>query len=225
MSRSTTVTAMLVVLAALLLAATFALGRGQQAGTADDGRGRNGHDHAAHEHSAGPGREGAANEATAPRKDCGPDARVYSVTTDPSFNAADEVALIRRSYNAFVGRVVDKVRDVPPFELETDLPSTEFAIEVQENVKGSLSGTVTVSQGGGCDLLYGGVTLINNNPLLEPGQEALFTTTEDAPGGPHSLTSHRFSKVIVETEAEEARVVAKFREAKERAAPMPKIER
>jgi hypothetical protein len=62
------------------------------------------------------------------------------------------------------------------------------------------------------------VVLINNNPLLVPGQEVLFTTSEDSPGGTHSLASHTYSSVRFETASEKARVVAKFQEAKKRAA-------
>ena len=46
----------------------------------------------------------------------------------------------------------------------------------------------------------------------------MFTTTEDSSGGSHSLVIDRFSSVRLETEAEETRVVAKFQQAKQRAA-------
>lgn len=79
---------------------------------------------------------------------------------------------------------------------------------------------MTVVQGGGCDPEYGRVAVINNNPLLVPGQDALFTTSEDSPGGPQSLVSHRYSNVTLETASEETRVVAKFQDAKKRSASM-----
>ena len=212
MSRSLTISAMLVALSALGVLALILVGRGQQV---EPSRGSEGG--ASREREPGSRIESNAVRK-ADRRGCGPDAPVNSVVVDASFDAANETVLIDVSDNAFVGRVLRKIRDVPPSELENDLPVTEFAVEVQKNIKGSLSGVVTVSQGGGCDLVYGsGITLINNNPLLKPGQRALFTTTEDSPGGSHSLVIDRFSSVRLETEAEETRVVAKFQQAKQRA--------
>ena len=212
MSRSPTISVMLVTLAALGVVALVLVGRGQQVEPS-----RRSEEGALQEREPGSRVESNAVRK-ADRKGCGTDAPVNSVTVDASFDAANETLLVSVSDNAFVGRVVRKVRDVPPSELENDLPVTEFAIEVEKNIKGSLSGVVTVSQGGGCDLVYGsGITLINNTPLLRPGQRALFTTTEDSSGS-HSLVIDRFSSVRLETKTEETRVVAKFQQAKQRAA-------
>lgn len=212
MSRTLTISAMLAALAALGVLAVMLFGGGQQV---EASRG----DEAGASQKREPGWKTESNAVReADREGCGPDAPTYSVEAHPSFDASDETLLVGVSDNAFVGRVVEKIRDVPPSELETDLPVTEFAVEVQKNIKGSLSGTVTVSQAGGCDLLYGGITLINGNPLLEPGQEALFTTTQGSPGDSHALVIEPFSSVRLETEAEEVRVVAKFERAKQRAA-------
>ena len=214
MPRTLTISAMLVILAALGVLAVVLVGRGQQTEPSRGGEGGGA------SQVREPGWRIESNAVReADRKGCGPDAPVNSVAVDGSFDAANETLLVGVSDNVFVGRVVRKIRDVPPSELENDLPVTEFAVEVEKNIKGSLSGEVTVSQGGGCDLVYGsGITLINNNPLLRPGQRALFTTTEDSPGGSHSLVIDRFSSVRLETEAEETRVVAKFQQARQRAA-------
>ena len=208
MRRSVAVSAMLIVLATLCVLAFVLAGRGQRAESSRGGGTSQEREPGSRIESNAPRGENAG------RKRCGPNAPTSNVSPSPSFDGANEVKLIRVSDNAFVGRVVEKIRDVPPPETETDLPVTEFAVRVEENIKGSLSGTVTVAQGGGCDLDYGsGITLVNNDSLLKPGQRVLFTTTRDAPGGPHSLTMDRFSNVVLETEAEEERLVAKFERA------------
>ena len=85
---------------------------------------------------------------------------------------------------------------------------------MQKNIRGSLSGTVTVSQAGGYDPRYGHVVLIYNDPLLKPGQEAVFSVRKDSPGGPYFMVGGTFSHVEIETEEQEARVVDRFREAR-----------
>lgn len=105
-----------------------------------------------------------------------------------------------------------KLREVPPSH--SSLPSTAFAVEVEENIKGSLSGTVTVVQAGGCDPRYGRVALVNDDPLLKPGEEAVFTTSKDSTGESYSLVAYKRSHATFETEEQEARIVARFREAK-----------
>lgn len=208
MSRSLTISAMIVILAALAVAAAVLIGRGPQVGASGDG----------HEHTSVAGAERTAVGGTAQSQAaCGPDAPVDNITVDTPLDAANETRLVNVSDNAFVGRVVRQLEDAPISE-EQPLPTTSFAVEVKENVKGSLSGTVTVVQGGGCDPRYGRVAIINNDKLLVPGQEALFTTSEDSPGGSHSLVAFAQSNVMLETASEREQVVAKFREAKKRAA-------
>lgn len=201
-------------MAALGVLAVVLIGRGQQVGAS-----HNGDDHASHDHASDPRAERTAmGRAASGRSGCAPNAPVDYLTVDTSLDAANETHLVGVSDNAFVGRVLRQVKDAP-LPGSAPLPTTSFAVRVKENVKGSLSGTVTVVQGGGCNPRYGRVVIINNNPLLVPGQEALFTTSED-PGGTHSLVSHRYSNVTLETASERARVVAKFRDATKRAASM-----
>jgi hypothetical protein len=208
MSRSLTISAMLITLAALGIVAVILIGRGQQVGASHD----------SDEHASNAESERTTVGRAAPRQaGCTPGAPVDNIVVDTSLNAANETQLVNVSDNVFVGQVVRRIDDAPLPEA-APLPTTAFAVEVKENIKGSLSGTVTVVQGGGCDPEYGRVVLINNNPLLVPGQEVLFTTSEDSPGGTHSLASHTYSSVRLETASEKARVVAKFQEAKKRAA-------
>ncbi len=145
-------------------------------------------------------------------KACDPDAPIDDIHVDTPLAFADEKRLVAVSDNVFVGRVLRKLREVPPSH--SSLPSTAFAVEVEENIKGSLSGTVTVVQAGGCDPRYGRVALVNDDPLLKPGEEAVFTTSKDSTGESYSLVAYKRSHATFETEEQEARIVARFREAK-----------
>ncbi len=78
---------------------------------------------------------------------------------------------------------------------------------------------MTVVQGGGCNPARDQIVLINNDPLLKPGEEAVFSTSEDSPNGPHSMVGDRFSHVTVETETREAQVVDTFQGAKRNQIP------
>lgn len=153
-----------------------------------------------------------AGEETSLQTSCSPEAPIDNIEVDSSLSFADEARLVAVSDNVFLGRVVRRVEDTPLPEKQP-LPTTSFAVEVEENIKGSLSGTVTVVQGGGCDPRYGRIALINNDPLLKAGEEAVFVTRRESPDGPYSLISHRSSHVRVQTDEQEARVVSRFQEA------------
>jgi hypothetical protein len=201
----------LVALAALLalgLAAVALVGRGQV--------GQGSHDDDA---SSGSALERTAGDETASRTGCGPDAQTVNIVTDPSFDVSDKRQLVGYVDNVFVGRVLRKIDNVPPSENVPPLPTTLFAVEVEENIKGSLSGTVTVVQGGGCNPARDQIVLINNDPPLKPGEEAVFSTSEDSPNGPHSMVGDRFSHVTVETERQETQAVARFQAAKRNQIP------
>ncbi len=156
--------------------------------------------------------ERTVGEKTSLGKTCDPDAPIDDIRVDTPLAFADEKRLVAVSDNVFVGRVLRKLREVPPSQ--NPMPSTAFAVEVEGNIKGSLSGTATVSQGGGCDPKYGRVVLINGDSLLKPGEEAVFATSKDSSGDSYSLVSYKRSHATFETEEQEARLVARFREAK-----------
>lgn len=211
LKRSLTLWAMFVILLALGLFAISAVWRDRQVETS----------HRNQEHSTGSVQEQTVGQASSSQKGCGPDAPIDNITVDTSFDAANEARLVRASDNVFTGRVLKEVDNIPSAKNSAPLPTTEFAVEVEKNIKGSFSGTVIVSQAGGCDPKYGRIAIINNDPLLKPGQEALFATTEDSQGGPHSLVGFQFSNVTLETDAEETRVVERFQEAKNQTASSP----
>ena len=89
----------------------------------------------------------------------------------------DERRLAFVSTNIFIGRVVEQVgsQDIPSDGGES-WPRTQFRVEVLQNIKGQLDGTVIVDQDGGYYRTAEGVVLIliDGDPLLEPGQTYLF---------------------------------------------------
>lgn len=113
---------------------------------------------------------------------------------DYPFDTGDERLVVGVADNVFVGKVVKRVgakgNHVPGSSIEQ--PRTQFAVRVEENIKGELPGNVVVSQLGGqveydatADFPEAGVkkgqrvrekVLFNDDPLLEPGREYVFST-------------------------------------------------
>lgn len=164
-----------------------------------------------------PRRDSTTAVAGSPEKDCPPGAPTDNIIADPP-RVSDEV-LMDFADNVFVGRVVEKVGYVPPSEGVPPLPKTRFAVQVERNIKGSLSGTVVVVQEGGCDPRYGRVVLVNNDALLEPGQEAVFSTKKQGADGPHVIVGSNYGDIRVGTESKEAEVVSRLRNARKEAVP------
>lgn len=119
--------------------------------------------------------------------------------------------MVRFADNVFVGRVSEKIdfrsasQNVPP------IPSNIFAMEVEENIKGSFSGTVEVEQEGGCVPSRGHIMLVNDDRLLKPGETVVFSTVKQ-PDGPHRIVGANYGDIRVETEKEARQVVTRLEE-------------
>ena len=163
------------------------------------------------------GSERTTGERTSSPQGCRPGAPVDNIVADPA--GTDDRHLVRFADNVFVGRVVGRVGYRPPSESTSPLPQSLFAVKVEKNIKGSLSGTVVVVQEGGCDPRYGRVVLVNNDPLLKPGQEAVFSTRKQSPESPHFIVGSNYGDVRVSTEEQEAKVVARFENARKELVP------
>lgn len=138
-----------------------------------------------------------------------------------------------------MGRVSEKVgTDNPTFEghegqVVSSSVSTQFSVEVLENIKGELAGTVTVNQTGGVaeytaseDFPEKGVKkgqrvqelqLAEEDPLLEPGQEVLFVTGFDREKDRHEIVANRFGDLRIKDKQDRAEKVKKFKDAKNNA--------
>jgi hypothetical protein len=94
----------------------------------------------------------------------------------------DDRVLVGGSNNVFVGKVIEQVGSTP----SDGIPFTQFSVEIIDNIKGKLEGTVVVNQTGGYKdgILYmmGGETGDALRPgdnakyLLQPGSTYLFAT-------------------------------------------------
>jgi len=161
-------------------------------------------------------------ERASSQVDCRPGAPVDNVVSDPP--AIDDEKLVDFADNVFVGRVIKRVGYEPPSENAPPLPQTLFAVKVEKNIKGSLSGTVVVAQDGGCDPRYGRVVLVNNDNLLQPGQEVVFSTRKQSPDGPHQIVGSNYGDIRVGTEEEKTKIIAKFRNDQREIVPFDRSE-
>jgi hypothetical protein len=171
---------------------------------------------------SGSDRGQTTSERTSAQVDCRPGARVDNVVSDPPY--IDDEKLVDFADNVFVGRVVKRVGYEPPSENAPPLPQTLFAVKVEKNIKGSLSGTVMVAQDGGCDPRYGRIVLVNNDNLLQPDQEVVFSTRKQSPDGPHLIIGSNYGDIRVGTEEREAEVIAKLKNDKKDLAPFDRPE-
>ncbi len=153
------------------------------------------------------------------------------------FDVKDERLLVGDADNVFVGRVVEKVGASGldsvgvPEQWDVPTPRTQFSVEVLNNVKGALQGTVTVSQDGGYveyaadrDYPEAGVQagervreliLVEGDPLLEPGQEYLLVTKQDQERGWHQITAANVADIKIKDETQRKALVNKFEKAKQ----------
>lgn len=144
-----------------------------------------------------------------------------------SFNAADKRELVAFADNVFVGRVTKQVGNVslPTSSPDARVPESQFAVEVIDNIKGRLQGTVKVSQfGGPVDVVVerGGervterkVDLIEGDPLLKPGELVLLATRPSDSGDGHTIVAQPFADRRIRGRAERDRLVREFTQARE----------
>jgi hypothetical protein len=164
-------------------------------------------------------REQTSGEGTSPRADCRPGAPIDNVVSDPEYISDEE--LVKFADNVFVGRVIKRVGYEPPSENTPPLPQTLYSVKVKENIKGSLSGTVVVVQDGGCDPRYDRIVLVNNDDLLRPGQEVVFSTKRQSPDGPHLIVGSNYGDIEVRTEEQRAKVISRLKNDKKELVPSP----
>lgn len=151
---------------------------------------------------------------------------VVNLEVDYAFEPTDERQLVGFATNVFVGRVVGKVgaEGAPVSGPQDDvIPRTQFSVAVLNNIKGDLSGNVTVSQTGGYDKSVGREIRIEGDPLLKPGQVLLFATSYNREEGWHTVAAQPFGTVPVEGEQQKTNVVERFTKAREQQIPFDPI--
>lgn len=87
-----------------------------------------------------------------------------------AFDVTDDRYLVGGSDNVFVGKVITQCGSKTRY----GNPQTQFTVDVIDNIKGDLTGEVTVCQSGGYrnDIL----TIVKGDKLLEPGKSYLFAS-------------------------------------------------
>ena len=140
-----------------------------------------------------------------------------TATLEPlyAFDAKDKRKLVGYATNVFRGRVVEEAgTEGAPLSGpgEKVLPKTQFSVVVQDNVKGNLGGTVTVSQTGGYDE-EGREVLVEDDSLLEPGREYLFSTSYDEEEDRYVIVAQPFGAVPIGDEEGRAEADESFEQA------------
>lgn len=137
------------------------------------------------------------------------------MTGAASFQKEDIRKVVGVSTHIFVGRVVavagnEGIPTSGPGNVT--IPRTQFSVSVLENVKGELSGTVTVNQMGGAD--DGGINVeLEGDTLLEVGKTYLLATWYDSDKSWYSIIAEGYGNVQVEDAAARTREVERFRAA------------
>ena len=130
-----------------------------------------------------------------------------------AFSALDDSDLVGFADNVFVGRVEEKVGTTQEKPGGMTAGSTRFSVEVVQNVKGRLGGVVTVSQEGSYDPGRGCAILMEDDPLLEPGQEIMFFTRRAEGRGWHQIVSAGYGDVRIEDAQHRRELVRRFERA------------
>ena len=95
---------------------------------------------------------------------------VETISQSNAIDTSDPRKLVGFSDNVFVGKVVEQVGT----KSLNSIPETQFKVEVLDNIKGDLNGSVTVNQQGGHE--WNQIVLFEGDKLLEVGQTYLFAT-------------------------------------------------
>lgn len=130
---------------------------------------------------------------------------------DHAFDVTDDRKLVGFADNVFVGRVAERAGSEG--STGSGIPYTLFSVEVLQNVKGNLDGMVTVAQEGGYAPAAGCVMLMEDDPLLKPGQEVLFVTRYDGRHRRYQITTSGYGDVRVRNRAHREDIVRRFEEA------------
>lgn len=139
-----------------------------------------------------------------------------------SFDVENSGALIGAANNAFIGKVV---RKIPDSKMLSAFPETQYEVEVIENIKGNLNGTVTVNQEGG--IIDGTLYASEDSDiktssgatefLLTEGSTYFFATRFLESENWHTVIGHRTARELIsEIPTATAQEILKFSYTNER---------
>ncbi|MFZ3578668.1 hypothetical protein [Virgibacillus sp. DJP39] len=96
--------------------------------------------------------------------------KVETVGQSNVIDTSNPRKLVGFSDNVFVGKVIEQIGT----KSLNGFPETQFKVEVLDNIKGDLKGTVTVNQQGGHE--WNKIIIFEGDKLLEAGNTYLFAT-------------------------------------------------
>ena len=132
-----------------------------------------------------------------------------------SFQEEDIRKVVGVSTHIFAGRVVAVVGNegIPTTGPgNVSIPRTQFSVEVLENIKGELSGTVIVDQigGAGSDSI---IVDLEGDSLLQVGKTYLLATEYGPDDNWYGIVAQGYGNVLVEDATARTRDVERFRAA------------
>jgi hypothetical protein len=133
------------------------------------------------------------------------------INTEVSFitDLSDPRRLVGAVDNVFIGRIISQEGT---YKRDLVLPETMFAVEVIHNIKGKLSGTVIVNQQGGVDEEKNALMLVNDDPLLEPGQMYLFAAKVGGNGDWYTVVP-KFGDIAIKNNLAQVHLTNEFEDA------------
>lgn len=111
--------------------------------------------------------------------------------------------------NIFVGTVIKQERT---FSRVGNDVWTLFSVQVEENIKGSVDGIVTVNQEGGFDARNSRTVLVDGDSLLISGETYLFATRFHPDGKWHTLAPV-YGDVLITSDTHRAHIRSTFQTA------------
>lgn len=142
------------------------------------------------------------------------------VNANYAFDPNEKEELVGFSSNVFVGTVIKKETEYP----DEPLPLTSYQVQVDENIKGNLTGQVNVLQRIGYDENTNTTIKFENDEFLSEGEQYLFSTNEKNEFNGYIISTPVFGNELL-TKTNEDQVVSEFIVAEENEVdPMEEIE-
>ncbi len=124
-------------------------------------------------------------------------------------------ALAAYATDIFIGRVRGQTgaTGAPTSAPGQELPQSQFAVEVLQQVKGQAAGVVTVNQVGGLDQQARQIMLLEGDALLRPGSSELFLVVSVPERGWYQIVAAGHGHLPADDHAQRQRLIDRFTQA------------
>jgi|SRR5665648_16793 len=138
---------------------------------------------------------------------------------DYAVDVTDDRALVGIADNVFIGKVIAQTGNKPntPRPEAGDVsgfsPQTQFSVEILENIKGNLTGTITVSQYGGYErkiIVVKQLVLGVGDKLLEPDKTYLFITGYNDINRWHTIIAPSYGNLLIANQTDHRNKLERF---------------